>query len=170
MRAIVNVDRNWGIGREGKLLQRIPEDMRRFRSITTGKVVVMGRATLESLPDGKPLKDRVNIVLTGNRDLSAPGATVCGSLEELFRELLKYPDDEVYVIGGGSVYRQLLPYCAEAYVTKLDNIYEADVSFVDLDREAKWELTWESEIKCHDGVRFRFTSYRNNGVLARRVV
>ena len=100
MNLIVNADRNWGIGYKNKLLVRIPADMKFFRSETMGKVLVMGRKTLESFPQGKPLEGRVNIVLTRNPDYQVKGAVVVHNLEELWKVLADYPDRNVYVIGG----------------------------------------------------------------------
>ena len=112
MNLIVAVDSNWGIGKDNKLLVSIPADMKFFRTTTTGKVVIMGRKTLESFPNGLPLKNRVNIVLTGNKDYKVKDAVVVHSVEEALEEAGKYPTEDVYVIGGDSVYRQMLPYCS----------------------------------------------------------
>ena len=121
MKAIVAVDLNWGIGYRGNLLQRIPEDMKFFKQMTLGKVVIMGRETFESLPGKEPLKDRINIVLSKDECFTNEKVTICRSLDELFYELKKYNSDDVFVIGGESIYTQLLPYCSEVYVTKIDN-------------------------------------------------
>ena len=126
MKAILSADRNWGIGYQNRLLVSIPSDMKFFRQTTTGKVVVMGRKTLESFPNGLPLKNRTNIVLTKNKDYSVKGAVLVHTEEELFEELKKYSADDVYVIGGESVYRMLLPYCDTVYVTKIDHAFQAD--------------------------------------------
>ena len=108
MNLIAAVDKNWAIGRNNKLLVSIPDDMKFFRETTTGKVVVMGRKTLESFPGKKPLKNRVNIVLTGDRSYQADGAVIVHDMEELHEELKKYPSEDIYVIGGESIYKQLL--------------------------------------------------------------
>ena len=125
MNIIVAVDKNWAIGKDNKLLVSIPADMKMFRQETTGKVVVMGRKTLESFPNGLPLKNRTNIVLTGNKDYNVKDAIIVHTVEELLEEIKKYPSEEVYCIGGDSVYKQLLPYCDTAHVTKIDFAYEA---------------------------------------------
>ena len=130
MNIIVAVDKNWAIGKDNKLLVSIPADMKMFRQETTGKVVVMGRKTLESFPNGLPLKNRTNIVLTGNKDYNVKDAIIVHTVEELLEEIKKYPSEEVYCIGGDSVYKQLLPYCDTAHVTKIDFAYEAD-SYLD---------------------------------------
>lgn len=161
MKEIVAVDKNWGIGCDGNLLQRIPEDMARFRQLTLHKVVVMGRATFESLPKQEPLADRVNIVLSRNPDFVNDRVTVCRGLDELFKELKQYDTDDVFVIGGGAVYALLLPYCTEAYVTKIDNTYPADTYFVNLDEENGWKLVSESGPMDYRDIGFRYTVYEN---------
>jgi len=118
MKAIVNVDKNWGIGNDGDLLQFIPADMKFFKENTIGNVVVMGRTTFDSLPGKQPLKDRTNIVLTKNKSFQNDGVIVLNSVEEVLKEVTKYSEDEVYIIGGEMIYKQLLPYCKEAYITK----------------------------------------------------
>ncbi len=109
MKLIASADKNWGIGFKNKLLVSIPTDMKFFRQTTTGKVVVMGRKTLESFPNGLPLKNRTNIVLTGNKDYRVKDAVIVHTLEELQEELKRYQSDDIYVIGGERIYRQLLP-------------------------------------------------------------
>lgn len=125
MQAILSADKNWGIGNKNRLLVSIPSDMKFFRQKTTGKVVVMGRKTLESFPGGQPLKNRINIVLTGNRDYYVKDAVIVHTEEELSEELKKYKDEDIFVIGGESVYRMLLPLCDTVYVTKIDREFEA---------------------------------------------
>ena len=129
MNIIVAVDKNWAIGKDNKLLVAIPADMKMFRQETTGKVIVLGRKTLETFPGGLPLKNRTNIILTTNKDFKVKDATVVHSIEELLEEIKKYPSDQVYCVGGDSVYKQLLPYCDTAHVTKIDFGYEADRYF-----------------------------------------
>ena len=141
MNIIVAVDKNWAIGKDNKLLVSIPADMKMFRQETTGKVVVMGRKTLESFPNGLPLKNRTNIVLTGNKDYNVKDAIIVHTVEELLEEIKKYPSEEVYCIGGDSVYKQLLPYCDTAHVTKIDFAYEADSYFPNLDEMPEWKVT-----------------------------
>lgn len=159
MKAIVNVDNNWGIGLGDKLINHIPADMKFFREKTTGNVVVMGRATFMTFPGPKALPDRVNIVLTTDKSWSAPDVTVCHSIDELFVELEKYDTDSVYVIGGSKVYGQLLPFCNTAYVTKVDSAKEADKFFPNLDSMAEWSVDSESEPMEHNGTEFRFVTY-----------
>jgi len=159
MKAILSADRNWGIGYQNRLLVSIPSDMKFFRQTTTGKVVVMGRKTLESFPNGLPLKNRTNIVLTKNKDYSVKGAVLVHTKEELFEELKKYSADDVYVIGGESVYRMLLPYCDTVYVTKIDHAFQADTFFPNLDEMDEWEMTEEGEEQTCFDLEFAFTKY-----------
>lgn len=160
MKTIVNVDNNWGIGIGDKLLNHIPADMKFFRETTTGNVVVMGRATFMTFPGPKALPNRVNIVITGDKNWSAPDVTVCHSMDELFEELKKYDTDSVFVIGGSSVYEQLLPYCDTAYVTKVDSAKPADKFFPNLDEMQEWSVADESESMEHNGTQFRFLTYK----------
>lgn len=160
MIAILSADQNWGIGLKGELLVRIPNDMKNFRKLTTGNVIVMGRKTLESFPNGAVLPNRVNIVLTRNQDYQAKGAVIVHSEEELMEELKNYPDKQVYVIGGESIYRQLLPYCEEAYVTKIDYAYQADRYFPNLDEMEDWELAEEGEEQTFFDIEYYFNKYK----------
>ncbi|MCX7745658.1 MAG: dihydrofolate reductase [Clostridia bacterium] len=162
MKAIVAVDLNWGIGYKGSLLQRIPEDMKFFKQMTLGKVVVMGRETFESLPGREPLKDRINIVLSKNKNFVDEKITICRSFDELFHELKKYNSDDVFVIGGESIYTQLLPYCTEAYVTKIENTYVADKYFIDLDKDEAWKLVSSSDAQTYKEIQFKFVKYVND--------
>lgn len=159
MNLIVNVDKNWAIGLGSKLLVRIPQDMKYFRSMTTGHVVVMGRKTLESFPESKPLPNRANIVLTRDQGYQAPGALVVHSMEELKEELEKYPGEEIFVIGGGQIYRELLPLCDKAYVTKVDRAFDADVYFPDLDQDPQWKMTKVSEEQTYFDLEYVFAVY-----------
>lgn len=159
MNLIVNVDKNWAIGLGSKLLVRIPQDMKYFRSMTTGHVVVMGRKTLESFPESKPLPNRANIVLTRDQGYQAPGAVVVHSMEELKEELEKYPGEEIFVIGGGQIYRELLPLCDKAYVTKVDRAFDADVYFPDLDQDPQWKMTKVSEEQTYFDLEYVFAVY-----------
>lgn len=159
MKMIVAVDKNWGIGKNNDLLVSIPADMKMFRTETSGKVVIMGRKTLESFPGGLPLKNRTNIVLSGNPDYQVKGAIVVHSLQELLEEIKKYPKDQVYCIGGDSVYKMLLPYCDTAQVTKIDFAYEADRYFPNLDEMPQWQVAAESEEQTYFDLEYRFVRY-----------
>lgn len=159
MKLIVAVDQNWGIGKNNDLLVSIPSDKKFFRQETIGKVVVMGRKTLESFPGGLPLKNRTNVVLTRNPEYRAKDTVIVHDIPQLLEELKKYPEDAVYVVGGGSVYEALLPYCTEAYVTKIDFAYEADTYFPNLDQMPEWEMVEESEEQTYFDLEFTFTKY-----------
>ena len=159
MKAILSADKNWGIGYQNRLLVSIPSDMKFFRQTTTGKVVVMGRKTLESFPNGMPLKNRTNIVLTGNKGYHVKDAVIVHSKEKLLEELKKYDTDDVYVIGGESIYRMLLPYCSTVYVTKIDQAFQADTFFPNLDEMDEWVMTEEGEEQTCFDLEFAFTKY-----------
>ncbi len=159
MNVIVAVDNNWAIGLKGSLLVRIPNDHKNFRQQTIGRVVVLGRKTLETFPQGMPLGGRTNIILSKDESYKVKDACVAHSLDELFEELKKYNDDEVYIIGGTSVYEQLLPYCDTAYVTKIDRSYEADAYFPNLDADKDWELTEVGEEQTYFDIVYNFTKY-----------
>ncbi len=166
MRAIFHADRHWGIGKANDLMFSLPLDMKFFRETTKGKTVVMGLNTLKSFPEGKPLKNRTNIVLCPegtNGDFVS-----VHSLEELFEEVEKYPEDEVFVIGGASVYRLLIPYCKEVLVTKVDADGGADVFAPDLDKDENFELVSESEPISDNGYTIRFCTYRNTFIKQRK--
>ena len=159
MKAIVAADRNWGIGYQNRLLVSIPSDMKFFRETTTGKVIVMGRKTLESFPNGLPLKNRTNIVLTANKDYAVKDAIIVHSEKELLEELKKYDTDEIYVIGGESVYRMMLPYLDTIYVTKIDHAFQADTFFPDLDQDPQWQMTKISDEQTYFDLEYVFTIY-----------
>lgn len=158
MNLIVAVDKNWAIGKNNKLLVSIPADMKFFRETTKDCVVIMGRKTLESFPQGQPLKNRVNIVISGNPDYQVKDAVVVHSVEEAAEECKKYEKD-VYVIGGESIYRAMLPYCSTALITKIDHAYEADTYFPDLDKDPQWKLTGETEEQTYFDLEYVFTKY-----------
>lgn len=160
MNLIVAVDSNWAIGNQDKLLISIPNDHKHFREETTGKVVILGRKTLQTFPQGLPLKNRTNIILSRNQDYSVKDAVVVHSLEELLEELKHYDSEDVYVIGGESIYRQLLPYCNTAHVTKIDHAYQADTYFPNLDQDPDWEITADSDELTYFDIPYRFVQYQ----------
>lgn len=159
MNLIVAVDKNWAIGNGNKLLVSIPQDMKFFRETTMGKVVVMGRKTLESFPGGQPLKKRTNIVLTRDKNYQVKDAIVVNTVEELLLELRKYDEDEIYVIGGESIYRQMLPYCKTAHITKINHEYEADTYFPNLDEDDEWVVTGVSDEQTYFDLEYEFVRY-----------
>lgn len=161
MKLIVAVDAQWGIGKNGDLLKSIPDDMLYYRATTRGKVVVMGYTTLLSLPNSKPAPGRLNLVLADIPGLRVGGAVVCGSMEQLHRMIGQFAPDDVFDIGGGSMYRQLLPYCCGAHITKMRFVGEADTFIPNLDEQPGWQVAEESELKDHEGLKYSFVVYRN---------
>lgn len=159
MNLIVAVDENWAIGYKNQLLVRIPNDMKQFRQMTTGKVVVLGRKTLETFPQGLPLKNRTNIILSRNKNYQVKDAVVVHSVKQLLETLKAYDAEDVFVIGGDSVYQQLLPYCDVAHVTKIDHAYEADTYFPNLDKDPEWEITADSEEQVYFDLTYQFVKY-----------
>jgi len=160
MNLIVAVDENWAIGRGGDLLTHMKEDMKFFRNTTKGHVVLMGRKTLDSFPGGQPLKNRTNIVLTANPEFEREGVIVVHSIEELLAEANKYPTEELFVIGGGRVYEELLPYCTKAYITHIHKTFEgADTWFPNLSEDGAWKLTETGESFEQDDFTYTFTTY-----------
>jgi len=160
MKAILHADKNWGIGKNNGLMFKIPADMKFFKETTTGNVVVMGSNTLKSFPGGRPLKDRINIVLYPDGD-ERTDCKIVRSLDELFKEIKKYPPEKVFVIGGQMMYRTLLPYCEEVLVTKVDAVGDADAFFENLDKNDNFELIYKSEPVETNGYNIKFTTYKN---------
>ena len=165
MKAIVAADKNWGIGKDGELLVHLRGDMKFFREHTTGNVCIMGRKTLESMPGGKPLPNRETWLLTRNDAYEAP-CQVFHTLQGLL-DVARTEEDEyggegftVYVCGGADIYAQLLPYCDEALVTKIDAEFPADRYFPNLDLNPDWELKYESELQEDNDIRYKFCTYR----------
>lgn len=163
MNEIFSADKNWGIGCGNDLLFKISEDLKYFKSMTTGKTVVMGYNTLMSLPGGKPLPNRRNIVLSRKSGLVIENAEVACSIDELW-ERIKGMEEDVFIIGGGQIYRELLPYCRYAYVTKVNAVKEADTYMQNLDTDPGWQLIWQSEEKEDCGYKFSYCKYENLAV------
>ena len=156
MTLILVADNDWAIGKNGDLLARLPADMKRFREITTGHTVVMGRKTYESFPK-RPLPDRVNCVISRS-ETAIEGAVVFGSIEA-FLEYAKDIKDEIFVIGGGEIYRQMLPYCNKAYITRVYENFGGDTFFTDIDALPEWEAVETSELIETNGYNIRFINY-----------
>lgn len=156
MNLIVAVDQNWAIGREGDQLIYLSEDLKRFKALTMGHPVILGRKTLSTFPGGRPLKGRRNLILSRNPEFHPEGGEVYPSLEDL---LAQTPED-AFVIGGASVYQALLPQCDTAYVTKIHKRFLADCWFPNLDKAPDWALEQESEPLEQDGVSFSYAIYR----------
>ena len=164
MKCIAAVDSNWAIGFKGKLLVSIPNDQKFFRNETIGKVVVLGRKTLETFPNGLPLKGRTNIILTHDRGYKAGDAIIAHDDEELFKLLGAYDTDDIYITGGESVYKRYLKYCDTAIITKIAQAYESDAYFPNLDKDNDWTMTAESEEFTYFSVEYTFTEYKNSNV------
>lgn len=161
IKLIVAVSGDWGIGKNGKLLARNKEDMQFFRKTTSGHVVIMGRKTLESFPDANPLPNRDNIVITKDVSYQKEGAYMVHSVKEALQlaETLSGGEKDIFVIGGESIYRQMLEFCKVAYVTKMHKIYEADTYFPNLDERAEWRLVKQSEDKEYKDGLFCFCTF-----------
>ena len=159
MNLIVAVDKNWGIGNKDQLLVQIPNDQKFFRQETTGKVVVLGRKTLETFPNKAPLRNRTNFILSTNKEFKVEGAVIVNSVEELLEKLKKFASKDIYIIGGESIYRQLLPYCDTAHVTKIDHAYNADSHFPNLDEMTEWKITADSEEQTYFDLEYVFLKY-----------
>ena len=159
IKAIVHVDKNWGIGKGNDMMFSLPKDMKFFRSTTLNHTVVMGGNTLRSFPNGQPLKNRVNIVLS--RGQVRDDCIIVRSWEELKKELSDRKDEEIFVIGGGEVYKELLPYCEEVLVTKVDAVGGAEVFFPNLDENEDFVCVDEGEELEDNGYTIRFTKYKN---------
>ena len=160
MNCIVAVDANWGIGKDNDLLISIPEDMKYFRKVTAGKILIYGRKTLESFPGQKPLPKRRNIVITRNTTYGGNGAEVVNSVDEARLAVKDEDPDNVFVIGGGAIYRQMLPFCTRAYVTRIGKTFDADTFFPDLDSDPEWKIESESETMNYEGISYRFVIYK----------
>lgn len=157
MKLIVAVSENWGIGKDNDLLFNIPKDMKFFRETTMGKVVVLGRKNLETFPGKKPLPKRTNVVITRNPDYECEGAVVVNSIEKVLE--LGYDDEEIFVIGGEEIYRQMLEFCDTCYVTKVKEFADADRFMVNLDENDEWVLAEKSEEIEDNGHIIQFCRY-----------
>ena len=162
MNAIVVADRNWAIGRDNGLLFSLPTDMKRFRALTLGGTVILGRKTLDSFPGGRPLPKRRNIVITRNVDFDREGCEIAASPQAALELAADTEDDKLWVIGGGSVYTALLPKCRRVYLTKVDAAADnADTFFPNLDKLPGWKIEAVSEPVEENGVTYRFVDYVN---------
>lgn len=164
MKAIVAVDQNWGIGYQGKLVISLPEDMEYFRNTTSGKMVVLGSATLRTLPNAQPLRNRTNIILTRDTALNIPNAIICRSITQLADILSGYPTEDIFIIGGQSVYAQLLDCCSHALITKYQTAFKADRFFPNVDQMHNWLLVRQSERKEQKGIAYTLNEYINRAV------
>jgi dihydrofolate reductase len=165
MNAIVVVDKNWAIGHENDLLFSLPGDMKHFRTLTTGGTVIMGRKTLDSFPEGKPLPNRRNIVITRNEDFQREGCEIVGSPEAALELAAGTEDDRLWIIGGGSVYTTFLSRCKRVYLTKVDAAApETDTYFPNLDKLPTWEVESTSETHEENGLTYQFINYVNTKI------
>ncbi len=160
MNLIVAADENWGIGKDGGLLTHLSGDLKYFKEKTKGKVVVMGRATLESLPKGRPLPERTNIVLTRDTSFEKEGCVIVNNMEQLLAECAKYDSEDVMIIGGEQIYMQLIRQCERLFITKIFASFDADKHLMNVDRMRSFELVWESDIKEENGISYQFLEYR----------
>lgn len=160
MNIILAADKKWAIGKDNNLLMHLPGDLKYFKKITTGKTVVMGRKTLESLPGGKPLPGRRNIVITRNESIAVDGAEVVHSVEEMMDLLKNVPENEIFIIGGEQIYKQMVPYTDTFYITKIYKDLPADRYFVDLDAMPELRITWEGPIEEHGDTKYQFFIYK----------
>ena len=159
MKLIAAEDRKGGIGRDGKLLAHLPSDMKYFKNTTTGGTVIMGRRTLESFPGGRPLPARKNVVISTTLP-EREDCVVCRTPEEALQAVSQDDPEKTFVIGGGQIYRALLPYCEEALITEIDAEYEADTFLPVFSEEAEWEPVSAGEPIQENGVSYRFAVYR----------
>lgn len=159
MNLIAAVDKNWAIGKNGRLLVSIPEDQKLFQQETMGKIVVMGRKTLESLPGGRPLYGRKNVVLSQNAAFQRKGVEVFHEIDRALSWLAQFPSKDIFVIGGAAMYRQFLPYCDTAHITRIDYAYEADTFFPNLDEDPQWKATADSGEHTYFNLCYEFVRY-----------
>ena len=162
IRSILNCDKNWGIGKRNGLLFSLPLDMKFFRETTKGHVVAMGENTLLSFPGSKPLKNRTNIVLSADPTHNYEGVRNVHSFEEFLKVIKDYSElEDVYIIGGASIYHQTLPYVEEVLLTKVNADGEAEVFFDNLDKLENFEIVKESETYLDNGLEIKFVTYKN---------
>lgn len=164
LRLIAAADDRWGLGRQGGLLARISPDLRRFKELTLGHTVILGRKTLSTFPQGRPLAGRENIILSRDQSFQTPGARIAHSLEELWTMLAGLKAGEpVFVCGGAQIYAQLVPYCRLAHITRVRGDFQADCHLLPLDREAAWQLTQRGELQSWQGWYYSFDEYQRIG-------
>lgn len=167
MNLIAAVDRNWAIGRQDELLFRIRADLRRFKQLTERNIVICGRRTVQTFPGGKPLPGRINLILSRQNDLKIEDAVMCKDEKELFAELnslinIGYNDSQIFVIGGASIYRLLMPYCKQAFITYIEKTVEdADCFLPDFDILDNWYLHDVSDAIIEDDIEFKYRTYVN---------
>lgn len=163
MKLIFAIDNNWNIGYDGGMLFKISEDLKRFRALTETNIIIMGRKTFESLPDRKALPNRINIVITRDKEYKADNAITVTSLEELFPLVERLnPDNkmEVFVIGGGNIATQMMEYCNYAYITKVNKTFDiSDTLIPNLDKDENWKVVKESDTDYQDDLEYKYVDY-----------
>jgi dihydrofolate reductase len=159
MNCIVAVDNNFAIGKNNNLLFSIPEDLQNFKKLTTGKIVIMGKNTLLSLPNSEPLPNRTNIILSTTLDNN--GIIVCNNMNSLWKMLKQYNSDDIFVIGGEAIYKELLPYCSKAYVTKILANGNGNKFFPKIDQMDNWQLVCKSSKHTYNNLCYHFCQYEN---------
>lgn len=162
MDIVVAVDNNWGIGLNGTQPLVIPEDRKYFRELTKNSTVIFGRRTLMDFPNSKPLKNRRNIILTTDKSFTIEDGDVANSVQEAVE--LCQNDKQVFVIGGASIYRQFLPLCKYAYVTRLYTSAEADCFFHNLDSDPNWKLISPAERRLSGDIEYAFLKYEQQNL------
>ena len=160
MNMIVAADKNWGIGKDGQLLTHLSGDLKYFKERTLGKAVVMGRKTLESLPGGRPLPGRTNIVLTVNPDYEKEGCVIVRSMDELREKCAEFPADGVMIIGGATLYNELMEECDSLFITKIYEEFEADAFIKNADELPHYKVVWQSEQQEEHGIKYQFFEYK----------
>jgi dihydrofolate reductase len=163
MNCIVAVDNNFAIGKNNNLLFHIPADLKSFKKATTGKIVVMGKNTLLSFPNKQPLPNRTNIVLSTT--LNRQDCIICHSLASLWKLLKNYNSDDIFIIGGELIYKELLPYCSKAYITKILTTGKGNKFFPNIDKMDNWQLISQSSKQNYEGLDYYFCQYENKNVL-----
>jgi len=161
MKLIAAVNKNWGIGKDNDLLYHIPGDMKFFRSKTKDNIIIVGRKTLESFPDGKPLKFRTNVVLTTDTNYKADDAVIFNTVDDIVSYVKNHSDKDVYVCGGAQIYNLFLPLCSTAYITKIDDDKDAEKFMTNLDDNPDWKLIEQSETFVENGYSYKFCTYTN---------
>lgn len=161
--SILNADINFGIGKKNGLLFHLPLDMKFFRETTKGHIVAMGENTLLSFPGSKPLPNRTNIVLSQDDSHNYEGVINVHSFDSFLKTIKTYAEKEdVYIIGGASIYRQTLPYVDKVLLTRVYADGEAEVFFPNLDENNDFEKVSETDPVIDNGITIRFTTYQNN--------
>lgn len=160
MNFIVAVSENYAIGKDNDMLFNLPSDLKYFKETTLNKVVVMGRKTYYSLPK-RPLKNRTNIVLSSNENFKEEGVIIVHSFEELFEELKKYNTDDVFIIGGATLYNKLMDYCKLGYITKVEKVFCADTFITNIEELENWKEISSSEQHSENGLNFKFKVFEN---------